>query len=85
MTEVSGPLVVPDFIGVEIAHDDRSLSSDKVAVALDSANDCLDVTIIEVGLRPNSKEQERYRARYLYWDHEARYFFWWEWRETISG
>jgi hypothetical protein len=85
MAEVTGPFVVPDLVRIEISHDDRSLSRDKVAVALDPSYDCLDVMIIEVGLRPNSKEQERYRSRYLYWGHEARHFLWREWRETIAG
>ena len=77
--------VVPDFIRVEIAHDDRRLSSDKLSVALDSSNDCLDVTIVGVCLCPNSKEQERYWARYLYWDHKARYFLCREWLYPVAG
>lgn len=56
MVLVARSLVIPDSVGIEIAHDDSGLSSDHFAVAIDRTNDSLNIAKVQVGFRPDGEE-----------------------------
>lgn len=84
MVLVARSLVIPDSVGIEIAHDDSGLSSDHFAVAIDRTNDSLNIAKVQVGFRPDGEEYKRERARHLDWDGVPRHFARWERRDPIT-